>query len=324
MAYTIKYLGSQVETTADNVITLANATTASGDALLVFAGGHDAPGEPTVDYGGVDIVGDDWRIAPISKLSGGIWHKNTIWNGRTDDVNVTFGSSVITAGSFVVGNAYKIVTVGTTDFTLIGAVSNTVGLIFTATGVGTGTGTARTQMLRRWVMVYAITNGGRKDLVKRNVQDTATTVPNTLVSATLGINNELMIAYHLSNGPITDTAGTPEAGLTALHRVGTSTGTDDITIQTTTLETETTDAIRSYMTGATSRQWLNALIAVRPIIAYPSLDQNGSELFSGDTVSYQGTNSTISSIITQQGIPVTILVLADGRQIPSYYAELVE
>lgn len=48
----------------------------------------------------------------------------------------------ITAGSFVVGERYTIATIGTTDFTLIGAASNTVGLVFTATGVGSGTGTA--------------------------------------------------------------------------------------------------------------------------------------------------------------------------------------
>jgi hypothetical protein len=48
----------------------------------------------------------------------------------------------ISAGSFVVGKSYTIRTVGTTDFTLIGAVANTVGVLFTATGVGTGTGVA--------------------------------------------------------------------------------------------------------------------------------------------------------------------------------------
>ncbi len=51
--------------------------------------------------------------------------------------------ATITAGSFVVGNTYQIVSIGTTDFTLIGASANTVGLVFTATGVGAGTGTAR-------------------------------------------------------------------------------------------------------------------------------------------------------------------------------------
>ncbi len=48
----------------------------------------------------------------------------------------------VTAGSFTIGDTYRIVTVGTTDFTLIGASANSVGLHFTATGAGSGTGTA--------------------------------------------------------------------------------------------------------------------------------------------------------------------------------------
>jgi len=59
-------------------------------------------------------------------------------------VDATVTTGLITAGAFVVGNDYQIVSVGTTDFTLIGASANTVGVIFTATGVGTGTGTAAT------------------------------------------------------------------------------------------------------------------------------------------------------------------------------------
>ena len=50
----------------------------------------------------------------------------------------------ITAGSFVVGTQYTILTAGTTSFTSIGAANNTVGTVFTATGVGSGTGTATT------------------------------------------------------------------------------------------------------------------------------------------------------------------------------------
>ena len=46
------------------------------------------------------------------------------------------------AGSFVIGNSYKISAKGTTDFTLIGATSNNIDTIFVATGAGTGTGTA--------------------------------------------------------------------------------------------------------------------------------------------------------------------------------------
>ena len=52
------------------------------------------------------------------------------------------GATQETAGSFVVGTEYIINFVGTTNFTLIGASSNTVGVIFTASGVGLGSGTA--------------------------------------------------------------------------------------------------------------------------------------------------------------------------------------
>ena len=51
------------------------------------------------------------------------------------------------ANVLIAGKTYFILVVGTTDFTLIGAATNTFGTVFTATGPGTGTGTAgcRTQ-----------------------------------------------------------------------------------------------------------------------------------------------------------------------------------
>jgi hypothetical protein len=50
--------------------------------------------------------------------------------------------AVVAATALVASTEYRILTVGTTDFTLVGAASNTVGELFTATGAGTGTGTA--------------------------------------------------------------------------------------------------------------------------------------------------------------------------------------
>ena len=58
---------------------------------------------------------------------------------------VALEAVTVTAGSFVVGVRYTIVSVGSTNFTLIGAASNTVGVVFVATGVGAGTGTASTK-----------------------------------------------------------------------------------------------------------------------------------------------------------------------------------
>jgi hypothetical protein len=59
-----------------------------------------------------------------------------------------------TAGAFTVGAQYKIVSVGTTSFTSIGASANTVGTVFTATGAGTGTGTASIV----WVAFLGVTD----------------------------------------------------------------------------------------------------------------------------------------------------------------------
>ena len=58
---------------------------------------------------------------------------------RLQPLHATVGSVAATA--LVAGTSYIITTVGTTDFTLVGAASNTVGVAFTATGAGTGTGT---------------------------------------------------------------------------------------------------------------------------------------------------------------------------------------
>jgi len=60
-------------------------------------------------------------------------------NKTLDGIDAAYN---INAGFFVIGQQYTIRTVGTTDFTLIGAVANTVGVLFTATGVGSGTGVA--------------------------------------------------------------------------------------------------------------------------------------------------------------------------------------
>ena len=60
----------------------------------------------------------------------------------TVTVTQTAHGYTTTAGSFVVGKQYRITSIGTTNFTLIGASANTVGLTFFATGVGSGTGTA--------------------------------------------------------------------------------------------------------------------------------------------------------------------------------------
>lgn len=51
-------------------------------------------------------------------------------------------NTIVSAGNFIVGKQYEIKTVGSTDFTAIGASANTVGVVFTATGAGSNDGDA--------------------------------------------------------------------------------------------------------------------------------------------------------------------------------------
>ena len=60
-------------------------------------------------------------------------------------------STSVTAGAFVVDKYYKILTVGDTSFTGIGASANTVGGILKATGAGSGTGTAYVESIP-WIL----------------------------------------------------------------------------------------------------------------------------------------------------------------------------
>lgn len=93
---------------------------------------------------------DNVEIA--TKCSGG-WKENLPGDSTWSFTNSGYAEKIVasaplTAGSFVIGDNYTITTVGTTDFTLVGAASSTVGEVFTATGAGTGTGTATAYPVR--------------------------------------------------------------------------------------------------------------------------------------------------------------------------------
>jgi len=97
-------------------------------------------------------------------VASGNWSSNATWNGTssipgngdtvyangfnvTINQNVSIGganNSSVNAGSFLIGSRYVITSVGSTSWTAIGASTNTVGVIFVATGAGSGTGVAST------------------------------------------------------------------------------------------------------------------------------------------------------------------------------------
>ena len=66
---------------------------------------------------------------------------NYVYNTNTSN-NLIITSPTFAANQIIKGMLYKIKTVGTTNWTLYGAASNTIGLSFQATDTGSGTGTA--------------------------------------------------------------------------------------------------------------------------------------------------------------------------------------
>jgi hypothetical protein len=146
---TVGGLTIQGEYTVTAIITTQSfQITASASASSTATGG----GTVTIQYQypageNVFTVSNGWGA--------GSWSPTTPTALGANPFSMSAGSNVVTvtqnahgyltnAGSFITGQQYKIVSTGSgsTNFTLIGAASNAVGTIFTATGVGTGSGTA--------------------------------------------------------------------------------------------------------------------------------------------------------------------------------------
>lgn len=127
-------------------------------------------GELTTDEGSVSIADNGSQVIIVDGVGGYIYQYTTpdLDYSRTSttvtvteilhtrvtgqvvkiagDINVASGNYTITvpntaATALVVGGQYVIAALGTSDFTLVGAPLNQVGIIFTATGTTTGTGT---------------------------------------------------------------------------------------------------------------------------------------------------------------------------------------
>lgn len=93
-------------------------------------------------------------------------------------------TTVVTAGSFEVGKAYKIQTVGSTDFTAIGSANNFVDTAFTARGLGAGDGTAVTCE----PIVYSIISTACN-------QPNSGSCPNTVAPGNLYIERRLEVSF---------------------------------------------------------------------------------------------------------------------------------
>ena len=87
-------------------------------------------------YGLESVLWNDLRLTAVDATTNA--HK--VKDGRK-----VVDGAIIAPGSFVVGKTYIITKIGNTNFTLIGAQTNNIGQIFTATGAGTAGQTGRAQ-----------------------------------------------------------------------------------------------------------------------------------------------------------------------------------
>jgi hypothetical protein len=117
------------------------STQASDSSITEISSVDVAVSDPDGKGGNDPIYTFDHGI--INPITAGAFVVDTEYKiltvGTTD---FTLIAEPTTSGSFVIGREYKIVTAGTTDYTSIGSTDSVVDTIFTATGVGIGTGTA--------------------------------------------------------------------------------------------------------------------------------------------------------------------------------------
>ncbi len=211
----------------------------------------------------------------------------------TTTPGTTRTGSIVTAGSFVVGTRYEVVTVGSTDFTVIGAVSNTIGLLFVATGTGSGTGDAR---------------------------------------EALNSTEGLAICCFGAEGPVEDTVDSPRirdnGSLTTAtigQRVGTTggSGQSNITANEVFLELTTRHFTRGVLGGTTtSRRWVNTMLVLEPrvrlleqgvtpsdIIAVEAIADNAGENVNHVVYGFdEGTGEQKAYIITDASLPSVFAV----------------
>ena len=128
---------------AYNDVTPIRTTTAAGDVTFAATNGsttltvtdlaHGAQAGDFVCYTGAVSLGGVITATVLNRE----YQVQTVTSN-----NVYTITSSASAGGFVIGVTYVIETVGTTNFVSIGAASSTIGVVFTATGIGSGTGTA--------------------------------------------------------------------------------------------------------------------------------------------------------------------------------------
>jgi len=147
---------------------------------------QNVTGTLSVANGGTGVATNSPNAILVGNATSAI---SSIKPGANSNVLTSTAGDTVNAGSFVVGTEYTILTLGSTptDFTLIGASSNTVGVVFTATGVGAGNGTAT---INKWESVTpTLISGTSVATTSGSTVSLSTTIPSWVKRITLVFDN---------------------------------------------------------------------------------------------------------------------------------------
>ncbi len=149
----------------------------------------------------VNSIGAFISIGNISIDSDPISVSQCSLTPQTFSITLTNLDSPVNAVDLLADTLYKITTVGTTDFTAIGAASNTVGTIFTATGAGDGDGTASALLTYKWGIIDVV-NGYTP--ITDNAKYSGSNTLSLTVTPTVAINETYGLRiFPLSSDPDT-------------------------------------------------------------------------------------------------------------------------
>ena len=123
--------------------TYGHATSSNPSAVLNYSGPSELENTAITTAEGIEgAIPESIRILNLNLTN---ISKNSKRILLTQLYDTFKDKGIVSAGSFVSGRSYKIVTPGDTDFTTLGAADSAVGTVFTANGTGSSseTGTAR-------------------------------------------------------------------------------------------------------------------------------------------------------------------------------------
>ena len=252
------------------------------------------------------LVGSTFTCANIGTALG---------NGTAFRVTNTT-AQLVTSGAFIVTATYIIQSIGTTDFTLIGAASNTIGLSFVATGVGIGTGKAYrvnslglsgSVVLPVAPTIVSPTISGAVMSTMASSVLTSATVQNALTTAVLfsAIPSWVKRITVMLNGVSTTSTGVPTI------RLGTASGVENTTYSSVLMHTNATSVSNS--TGvATGFELVSAGNHVNTLVSTISITNITSNTWIFSSTTFNGTNTdfvngvkALAGVLTQLQLTTT-------------------